>query len=46
MSDIKVNWFDIPVRDEDRAENFTAQLVARLPSPRHRLAPSATLRWW
>ncbi len=29
MSDIKVNWFDIPVRDEDRAEKFYGRLLDR-----------------
>ena len=29
MSDIKVNWFEIPVRDEDRAEKFYGQLLDR-----------------
>ena len=29
MSDIKVNWFEIPVRDEDRAEKFYGLLLDR-----------------
>jgi len=29
MSDVKVNWFEIPVSDEDRAEKFYTALLDR-----------------